>query len=124
LKISHHFKKELRIQTPSVHQPVRLLSGGNQQKCVLARWLQANPKVLIIDEPTHGIDVGAKFEIYELLRTLAAEGTAILLISSELPEVLQMADRILVMYAGKILGELSHSEATEESILNLASGRD
>lgn len=123
-RISTQFKEELRIQTPSVHQPVRLLSGGNQQKCVLARWLHANPKVLIIDEPTHGIDVGAKFEIYELLRTLAAKGTAILLISSELPEVLQMADRVLVMYAGKISGELTHSAATEEAILNLASGRD
>jgi ribose transport system ATP-binding protein len=123
-EISKHFKSELRIQTPNLQQPVRLLSGGNQQKCVLARWLQINPKLLIIDEPTHGIDVGAKFEIYELLRNLAAKGTAILLISSELPEVLQMADRILVMYAGSITGELDRNQATEETILNLASGRE
>jgi ribose transport system ATP-binding protein len=121
-EIGNYFKNELRIQTPSLTQTVRLLSGGNQQKCVLARWLQINPKLLIVDELTHGIDVGAKFEIYELLRKLSANGTAILLISSELPEVLQLADRVLVMYAGKITGELNHSDANEENILALASG--
>ena len=119
--IAQHYKEELRIQTPSIDQTIGLLSGGNQQKCVLARWLHLNPKVLMVDEPTHGIDVGAKFEIYQLLRKLAEKGTAIILISSELPEVLIMSDRILVMHLGKIKGELSKEEATEENILALAS---
>ncbi|AEI49998.1 sugar ABC transporter ATP-binding protein [Runella slithyformis] len=122
LQIATQFKEDLRIQTPAVSQKVRLLSGGNQQKCVLARWLHLNPKVLIVDEPTHGVDVGAKLEIYELLHKMALTGTSILLISSELPEVLALADRILVVYHGKIAGELSCSEATEERILALASG--
>lgn len=116
------YKEDLRIQTPTVSQKVRLLSGGNQQKCVLARWLHLNPKLLIVDEPTHGVDVGAKFEIYELLKKMALAGTGILLISSELPEVLALADRILVVYQGKIVGQLSRLEATEERILALASG--
>lgn len=120
-QVAAHYKTELRIQTPSLDQPVRLLSGGNQQKCILARWLYLNPTVLIVDEPTHGIDVGAKFEIYQLLRKLAAQGTAIVLISSELPEVLSLADRILVMHEGRLSGELSRAEATEEIILELAS---
>jgi ribose transport system ATP-binding protein len=120
-QIADRYRTELRIQTPSLHQPVRLLSGGNQQKCVLARWLHLNPAVLIVDEPTHGIDVGAKFEIYGLLRQLAANGTGIVLISSELPEVLALADRILVMHEGQLSGELTQAEATEEKILALAS---
>jgi len=119
--IAQHYKAELRIQTPSLDQTIGLLSGGNQQKCILARWLHLNPKVLIVDEPTHGIDVGAKFEIYQLLRKLAEKGTAIILISSELPEVLILSDRILVMHLGEIKGELSKEEATEENILALAS---
>ena len=121
-QIAIQFKEDLRIQTPNISQKVRLLSGGNQQKCVLARWLHLNPKLLIVDEPTHGVDVGAKFEIYELLKKMALTGTGILLISSELPEVLALADRILVVYHGKIVGELSRNEATEEGILALASG--
>jgi ABC-type sugar transport system ATPase subunit len=90
----------------------------------LARWLHLNPKLLIVDEPTHGVDVGAKFEIYELLKKMALTSTSILLISSELPEVLALADRILVVYHGKIVGELSRSEATEGRILALASGEE
>lgn len=121
-QIATRYKDDLRIQTPTVDQPVRLLSGGNQQKCVLAKWLHLNPRVLIIDEPTHGIDVGAKFEIYQLLRALAAKGTAILLISSELPEVLALADRVLVLHEGQVNGELDGATATEEKILALASG--
>ena len=120
--IATRFKDELRIQTPDVSQKIRLLSGGNQQKCVLARWLHLNPKLLIVDEPTHGVDVGAKFEIYEILKKMALAGTGILLISSELPEVLALADRILVVYRGRIVGEMSRLEATEERILALASG--
>lgn len=90
----------------------------------MARWLHLNPKLLIVDEPTHGVDVGAKFEIYELLKKMALTSTSILLISSELPEVLALADRILVVYHGKIVGELSRSEATEGRILALASGEE
>jgi ribose transport system ATP-binding protein len=120
-QIAAQFRADLRIQTPSLTQPIRLLSGGNQQKCILARWLHLRPALLIVDEPTHGIDVGAKFDIYRLLRQLAVQGTAILLISSELPEVLALADRILVMRRGQLAGTLPRAEATEEAILSLAS---
>ena len=99
------------------------LSGGNQQKTVLARWLAANPKVLILDEPTRGIDVGAKAEIYTLMHQLSAQGIAIIMISSELPEVLGMSDRILVMRQGKIVGSVD-TDATEEKIMNLATGAE
>ena len=98
-------------------------SGGNQQKVVLARWLAAKPKVLILDEPTRGIDVGAKSEIYRLIDSLANEGLAIMLISSELPEVLGMSDRIYVMQGGRITGELSGPGATEGQVLELAMAR-
>lgn len=114
------FIDKLRIQTPSPDQPVQFLSGGNQQKCLLARWLQIEPALLIVDEPTHGIDVGTKFEIYQLLLDLAAKGTAILLISSELPEVLALADRITVLRLGRVAGSLKQAEASEEKILELA----
>jgi ABC-type sugar transport system ATPase subunit len=96
------------------------LSGGNQQKVVLAKWLQTKPAVMILDEPTRGIDVGAKFEIYRLMRQLTEQGVAILMISSELPEVLGMSDRILVMHQGAIVGEIPRVEATEERVIELA----
>lgn len=118
------YVKKLRVQTPSVDQEVGKLSGGNQQKVVLARWLAVRPKVLILDEPTRGIDVGAKAEIYNLLGELAREGIAIIMISSELPEILGMSDRIYVMQNGRIQGELSRQEATEEKILELAMAED
>ena len=95
-----------RIKTPTVEQLVGLLSGGNQQKVVLAKWLATQPKVLIVDEPTRGVDVGTKAEIYALMRELAAEGLAILIISSDLPEVLTISDRILVMREGHLVGEI------------------
>nr|BFF27158.1 hypothetical protein GCM10025732_51230 [Glycomyces mayteni] len=98
------------------------LSGGNQQKVVLAKWLATDPKVLIVDEPTRGIDVGTKAEVHRLLSSLAAEGVAVLMVSSELPEVLGMADRVLVMREGRIAGELARGEATEESVMVLATG--
>ncbi len=98
------------------------LSGGNQQKVVLAKWLFTRSKVLIFDEPTRGIDVGAKAEIYQLMNRLAEQGVAILMISSELPEVLGMSDRILVMHQGRIAGELSREEATQEHVMHLATG--
>ncbi len=112
--------KRLNIQTPGPEQRIINLSGGNQQKAMLARWLTINPKILIVDEPTRGVDVGAKLEIYSLLHHLAAEGVAILFISSEMPELLGMCDRILVMYEGKLTGELTRAEATEEKIMTLA----
>ncbi|MEO7715234.1 MAG: ATP-binding cassette domain-containing protein, partial [Capsulimonas sp.] len=103
-------------------QRVGNLSGGNQQKVVLAKWLFRNTKLLILDEPTRGIDVGAKVEIYQLINELAAQGIGILMISSELPEVLGMADRILVINQGRVAGELSRDEATQEKVGALAVG--
>lgn len=114
------FVEKLRVRTPSLEQEVGKLSGGNQQKVVLARWLAAKPKVLILDEPTRGIDVGAKAEIYRLIDELANEGLGIMLISSELPEILGLSDRIYVMQNGCINGELDGPSATEEMVLGLA----
>ena len=108
------------MRTPSLEQEVGKLSGGNQQKVVLARWLAAKPKVLILDEPTRGIDVGAKAEIYHLIDDLANEGLGIMFISSELPEILGLSDRIYVMQNGRITGEIAGADASEEAILNLA----
>jgi L-arabinose transport system ATP-binding protein len=114
------FIEKLRVRTPSLEQEVGKLSGGNQQKIVLARWLAAKPKVLILDEPTRGIDVGAKAEIYRLIDDLANEGLGIMLISSELSEILGLSDRIYVMQNGRISGELDGKTATEEAVLGLA----
>ncbi len=115
------FVQSLHIKTPSTETPARHLSGGNQQKLVLAKWLQANSEVILFDEPTRGIDVGAKVEIYQLINTLAEAGKAILMISSELEEVLGMADRILVMHEGRITGEIADvKHATQAQILRLA----
>jgi ribose transport system ATP-binding protein len=111
---------ELNIRTPGPEQEVRYLSGGNQQKTVIGKWLLADSRVLIMDEPTRGIDVGAKVEIYELMNELTEQGAGILMISSDLPEVLGMSDRILVMAGGRITGELSGEEATQERVMTLA----
>lgn len=113
---------ELAIKTAGLEQEVRYLSGGNQQKVILAKWLLANPSVIIFDEPTRGIDVGAKAEIYRLMHQLASQGTGIVMISSELPEILRMSDRILVMREGQFAGELARAEAGEERIMLLATG--
>jgi ribose transport system ATP-binding protein len=121
-EVARRYVRELDIKTPSVEQQVRNLSGGTQQKVVLAKWLFTKSKVLIFDEPTRGIDVGSKVEIYQLMNELAARGVAIIMISSELPEVLGMSDRILVMHEGRIAGELSRAEATQERIMHLATG--
>jgi len=123
-KTASHFINLLAIRTPSATQQVRLLSGGNQQKIVIAKWLERDCDVLFFDEPTRGIDVGAKSEIYKLLRALADEGKAIVMISSELPEILRMSDRIVVMCEGRITGELSAGEATQERIMHLATKRE
>ncbi len=121
-QVAEKYRASLAIKTPSVEQTVQNLSGGNQQKVVLAKWLFTGSKVLIFDEPTRGIDVGAKSEIYKLMNELAADGVAIIMISSELPEILGMSDRILVMHEGRITGELSRAEATQEKIMHLATG--
>jgi len=119
-RVVRDYVARLRVRTPSLDQEVSKLSGGNQQKVVLARWLARRPKVLILDEPTRGIDVGAKSEIYRLVDELANEGIAILLISSELPEIMGLADRILVMQNGRITGALHGEDATEERVMALA----
>ena len=115
--------ESLRIRTPTMEQRVGALSGGNQQKVVIARWLATQTKVLILDEPTRGIDVGAKAEVHALSRELAEQGVAILMISSELPEILGMSHRVLVMREGRIVADLPRKEATEESIMAAATGQ-
>jgi ribose transport system ATP-binding protein len=115
--------KHLAIKTPSLGQKVRNLSGGTQQKVVVAKWLTANTEILIFDEPTRGIDVGAKSEIYRLLNDLAKEGRAIIMISSELPEILRMSHRIVVMCEGRVTGELTSDQATQEKIMTFATQR-
>ncbi len=112
----------LRVRTPSIEQKVLNLSGGNQQKVVIAKWLALHPKILIMDEPTRGIDIGAKAEVHGLMHKLAADGVAILMISSELPEIVGMSDRVLVMRQGRIAGELARRDATQEAIMALATG--
>jgi ABC-type sugar transport system ATPase subunit len=119
-RLANDLKEKLKIIAPDVQQKVINLSGGNQQKVVLAKWLLTHPQVLIVDEPTHGIDVGAKYEIYELIKTMAAEGKAILIISSDLPELIGLCDRILVIREGSIAGEVTGVEASEQTIMTLA----
>ena len=111
---------ELRIRTPGIGATVRNLSGGNQQKVVMGKWFSADPAVLLLDEPTRGVDVGAKVEIYQLINKLTAAGRGVLLVSSDLPEVLGIADRVLVMAQGRIVGELTHEEATQDAVMALA----
>jgi ABC-type sugar transport system ATPase subunit len=114
--------ESLRVRTPSIEQKVLNLSGGNQQKVVIAKWLALRPKILIMDEPTRGIDIGAKAEVHSLMHQLAGDGVAILMISSELPEILFMSDRVLVMRQGRIAGELARDKASQEAIMALATG--
>jgi putative multiple sugar transport system ATP-binding protein len=116
---AERFRDQLKIKTPSVFQKTEALSGGNQQKVVLSKWIFAEPDILILDEPTRGIDVGAKYEIYTIIHQLAEEGKAILMISSELPEILGMCDRIYVMSEGRITGEVNRDEATQEKLMKL-----
>ncbi len=115
-------KEDLRIKTENVENPVSSLSGGNQQKVVLAKWLAINPSILILDEPTRGVDVGARYEIYTIIKELAAKGNTIIMISSDLPEVIGMSDRVYVMYEGKVRGELSKKELSEDAIMRYATG--
>lgn len=122
--VAQDYVSALKTKTPSVKQQLRKLSGGNQQKVVIAKWLTADSEILIFDEPTRGIDVGAKSEIYELMTQLVKEGKSIIMISSELTEILRMSDRIVVMCEGRKTGELDISEATQESIMHLATMRE
>jgi rhamnose transport system ATP-binding protein len=121
---AEEFRRRLSIRTQSVNAPVEKLSGGNQQKVMLSKWLNANPKLLILDEPTRGIDVGAKAEVHHMINDLAAQGLAVILISSDLPEVLAMSDRILVMREGRQMGIFERAEATEEKIMTAAMGQN
>jgi putative multiple sugar transport system ATP-binding protein len=116
-KVAERFRKSMNIKAPTVFETVGRLSGGNQQKVVLSKWIFAGPEVLILDEPTRGIDVGAKYEIYTVIDQLAAEGKAVVFISSELPELLGMCDRIYTMAAGRLTGEVPRAEATQEVLM-------
>jgi len=118
--VTEEFVQKLNIKTPSLEQLLRNLSGGNQQKVVIAKWLIRNCDILIFDEPTRGIDVGAKSEIYTLMNELIREGKSIIMISSELPEILRMSDRILVMCEGRMTGELAIEKASQEAIMEYA----
>ena len=111
--------RDFRIKTPSASKKIVELSGGNQQKCIVARWIATNPKVLILDEPTKGIDVGAKSEFYNMICEFAKQGLGVILVSSELPEVIGLSDRIIVMKSLRITGEVSREEATEDRLLSL-----
>jgi ABC-type sugar transport system ATPase subunit len=117
---AQRFVDALTIRTPGLAQKIMNLSGGNQQKVVVGKWLSTRPRILLVDEPTRGIDVGAKAEIHSLLRNLANDGVAILMISSELPEILGMSDRVLVMHEGQVTGLLPASAASEDAIMSLA----
>jgi ribose transport system ATP-binding protein len=123
-RMSAQMIRELGVRTPTDVQPVQHLSGGNQQKVVIAKWLSMSPRVLLLDEPTRGIDVGAKHEIYQLMERLAASGMATLFVSSDMEEVIGMSDRALVMHEGRIAGELGRAELSEEAIMQLATGSD
>ncbi|MBQ1573588.1 MAG: sugar ABC transporter ATP-binding protein, partial [Clostridiales bacterium] len=121
-QVADEYKQKLRTKTPSVEQLVGNLSGGNQQKVLLAKWMFADPDVLILDEPTRGIDVGAKYEIYCIINDLAKAGKSVIMISSELPEVIGMSDRIYIMNQAKIVGEMKASDATQENIMSCIVG--
>lgn len=116
--VAEDYKNALHTKTPSIEQNVGNLSGGNQQKVLLAKWMFADPDVLILDEPTRGIDVGAKYEIYCIINDLVAEGKSVIMISSELPEILGMSDRVYVMNEGRMVAELPIEEATSEVIMS------
>ena len=113
--------QSLRVRTPDMHEPIINLSGGNQQKVLIGRWLMTKPRILILDEPTRGIDVGAKAEIHRLISQLAGQGVAVIMISSEMPEVLGMSDRIMVLHEGRVTGILDRKDANQVKIMELAS---
>ncbi len=112
--------ESMRVKTPSAKTAIKNLSGGNQQKVILGRWLLTDPQVLLLDEPTRGIDVGAKYEIYELILDLARQGRGVIMVSSEMPEIMGVCDRIIVMSGGRIAGEVDGKNCTQEQIMGLA----
>ena len=120
--ICQEMVEKLHIKTPSDQQIAQVLSGGNQQKVVLGKWLAMKPRILLLDEPTRGIDVGAKREIYQLMEELAESGVAIIFVSSEMEEILHLPDRALIFHEGQLAGELAHGELTEEAVMHLATG--
>jgi rhamnose transport system ATP-binding protein len=122
-QIAGDYARRLQLKAASLELPVRALSGGNQQKVVIGKWLATDPAVLMLDEPTRGIDIGTKAEVHRIISRLAAQGLAILLISSELPEVLAMADRVIVMHEGRITGEYDRRDADQETIMHAATGQ-
>ena len=122
-RFARDWATRLQVKYGRLANPMTSLSGGNQQKVVLAKWLGRRPSVLIVDEPTRGIDIGTKAEVHRLLEELAAQGVALLVISSELPEVLRLANRILVMREGRLVAEFAHADATEETIVAAATGQ-
>jgi rhamnose transport system ATP-binding protein len=122
-RATRRWTDRLQVKAARLRDPVSTLSGGNQQKLVLAKWLSTQPRVLIVDEPTRGIDVGTKAEVHRLLSRLAAEGVAVLMVSSELPEVLGMADRVLVMHEGRLVADIARDRADDESVMLAATGQ-
>jgi rhamnose transport system ATP-binding protein len=122
-EIATDYSQQLRVRSAGIDQPVKALSGGNQQKVVLAKWLIPNPKILILDEPTRGVDIGAKAEVHRIVSDLASKGLAIILISSELPEVLAMSDRVLVMHEGHFTAMFDRAEANQEKVMFAATGQ-
>jgi rhamnose transport system ATP-binding protein len=123
-KTAEYYRERLAIRTPSIQQPVAMLSGGNQQKVMLSKWLNTQPRILILDEPTRGIDVGAKAEVHQIINELAAQGLGIIMISSDMPEIMAMSDRILVMREGRQMGIFDRDESTQEIILSAAMGQN
>jgi len=119
---ANRFVEDLKIKPNDINLPARKLSGGNQQKVVISKWLNTNAKVFIFDEPTRGIDVGAKVEVYRLINSLVDRGSIVIIVSSELPEILGMCDRVLVMHEGKITADLPREEASQEVIMKYATG--
>ena len=120
---ANEYKQKLRVKTPSLEQRICNLSGGNQQKTIVARWLMNHPKILFLDEPTQGIDVGAKNEIYDIINELAKQGVSLVVVSSEMPEIIRLCDRILVMHEGRIVGEVKHDEVNEHVLMTYMSGQ-
>lgn len=121
-ELEQDYKKKLNVKTPNLAAKILNLSGGNQQKAIIARWLSIAPKVLLLDEPTRGVDVGAKAEIYDIIHQLAEEGFSVLVVSSELPEIISLSDRVYVMHEGKVVGELTNEEVNQEAIMTYATG--
>ncbi len=121
-QVEEDYKHKLNVKTPNLATKILNLSGGNQQKAIIARWLSIAPKVLLLDEPTRGVDVGAKAEIYEMIHQLAEEGFSVIVVSSELPEIISLSDRVYVMHEGKIVGELTDDHINQETIMTYATG--